>query len=254
LEKNGRAGHKEKNEQVRFNIMKPSTLFASVAFATVTLTAATQAATTNVLEKISLQLIVQSQGPSTTNRDGTVTERIVSSGLTSAGLIEALGKDTNITTGAFSNGAYLAFDTVVTNGTNLPPMIVVVEGSGTNQTLTPVGADIKLGARGVVLRDGSFKTNGLESATTYRIRTLDISITNQWDLNLRGLAVRNVLDVTQGSGPSGIHVDAGDLFLPLSGYGKEGGGTNSTSVIVTGSLSAGFSKVLTTPSSSDLAD
>jgi hypothetical protein len=224
--------------------MKMHIMFASVALAAVSLAAGIQAAPTNVLEKISLQLVVESQLPPKTNKNGTITENILSSALTSGGLIKALGTDTNITTNGFSSGAYLAFDTVVTNGTNLPPIIVVVEGAGTNISLTPVGDDITTGVRGVVLHDGTTKTNGNDTTTAYRIRTLDINITNEWSLKLTGLAERNVVDVTQGSGKSALHVDASDILWKLAGHGGEGSDTNSTPVIVTGTLSSSYSKIL----------
>jgi hypothetical protein len=223
--------------------MKAHILLASVAMATMSIAARTQAATTNLLERVSVQFIVESQGPSKTNSNGTITESILHSALNSSGLIKALGTDTNITSSGFSSGAYLAFDTVVTNGTNLPPILVVVEGAGTNQTLTPVGADIKIGRLGVVLHEGVSKTNGTDTATSERLRTLNINIPNQWWLDLRGLAVRNVADVSEGWGKSAINIHASDILWTLSGYGNEGADTNSTAVLVTGTLSAEHSKV-----------
>jgi hypothetical protein len=223
--------------------MKTQILIASVALATLTLAAGTQAGPTNLLEKVSFQLKVDSQGKSSTNSDGTITRRIVSKALTSWGLIQALGTDTNLTTNGFSSGAYLAFDTVVTNGTNLPPILVVVEGAGTNLTLTPVGSDIQIGTLSVVLHDGIIRTNGTDMTTAYRIKSVDIDITNQWSLNLRGLGVRNVLDAGQGWGKSAIKVDSNDILWTLSGYGNEGADTNSTPVIVTGTVSAHSSKI-----------
>src|SRR5208282_4781077 len=125
-----------------------------------------------------------------------------------------------------------------TNGTNLPPILVVVEGAGTNLSLTPVGSDIQIGTLSVVLHDGIIRTNGTDMTTAYRIKSVDIDITNQWSLNLRGLGVRNVLDAGQGWGKSAIKVDSNDILWTLSGYGNEGADTNSTPVIVTGTVSA----------------
>jgi hypothetical protein len=238
MEAHGGDGPKEIKLVNHVKTMKTHVLFASMALAAITLVSATQAATTNHLEKVSLQLIVRSQLPNVTNGDGTITEKTMSSALTSSGLIQALGTDTNITTNGFSPKAYLAFDTVVTNGTNLPAILVVVEGTGTNKTITPVDADCAIGVPSTVLHDGVIRTNGNHNGTSFRIRTLDINITNQWSLSLSGLAVRNVLNFKQGGGMSAIHVDDNDVYWTLSGYGDEGSDTNSTPVIVTGTLSA----------------
>ena len=127
-------------------------------FATAAAVSTSHAASTNILQSISIQFTLYSQGPITTNKQtGLASSPVVTSTLTTKGFVAALG--TNVTGKALPSSATLALATPPGGY----PSIVVVDGTNiyalsTNiipnfyATALPVG-DITSSTNGTVIAE-----------------------------------------------------------------------------------------------------
>jgi hypothetical protein len=207
-------------------------------FATVAAVSASHAATTNILQGITVQFIIYSQGSTTTNKAGTITTPVTTSSLNTKGLIAALGSDTNITAKGFSSSAILALDTVVA-GTSISTSVVVVDGANivtipTNfiSSFAPLSGSVPLISE-QISKSGSTFGELMEAS-------MSISIGNAWSLQLYGTAGVTESAVMVGKGKTAPSAPIYDSNLNLTGFGMEG----TTPVVVAGFIKEAYLKTL----------
>jgi hypothetical protein len=203
-------------------------LAASAALATA---ATTHAATTNILQMISVNFSVYTQG----------TSKIVVGSLNTKGLIKALGTDTAISgvpAGGFSSSAYLALErtvevapataaasaTLKTSSSGL----VVIDGS----TVVQIPSDV-IDHQSTT---GSTLTNS--SGATVEIDTLTVNIPGQWNFSASGLGSEAQQTISFGKAGS---VTIKDATLNLAGTGTC---SSSTTCDLAGKITASYFKTV----------
>jgi hypothetical protein len=222
-------------QTIMMNKMKALSL---AAFATVAAVSTSHAATTNILQSITVQFTVYSQGATTTNKAGTITTPITSSSLITKGLVAALGSDTNITAKGFSSSAILALDTVV-EGTNISTSVVVVDGTNivkisTNfiSNFAPLSGSVPL-VSSQISKSGSTFGELMEAS-------MSLSIGKAWSLQLYGTAGVTESAVALGKGKTATSAPIYDSNLNLTGFGLEG----TSPVVVAGTIKEAYLKTL----------
>lgn len=239
-------------------MMKTLKILSLAALATVAAATAGQAAnSTNLLENVSFQFTVYSQGASTTNlRTQTITTSIASTTVTTKEIIAALSKDASITTTPFSSSAYLALVTpvvsqITTNTATTPPTyttnlvggqssVVVVDGarivtvpSSVIGNITPTATPI---AEEVISASGILTYKKLVTASS-----VTVNIPGEWNLAATGLATITADNIAVGKGKTAGVVPIFTADLTLSGAGIEGAGTT---VVVSGTVTETYLKTL----------
>jgi hypothetical protein len=217
--------------------------FGMAALAALAAGTTTQAATTNILQNVSVQLTVYTQGGSSTSSSGTVTTTIVVGALDTKGLIAALSTDASITKTPFSSKAFLAIESAVVSPATGGPAdvttgssgLVVVDGNNivsVPDTVINVTKANKFSASAVT------KNGTTTSAASVAVDTLAVDIPGAWNFTAIGLGT----DAQQGIpvGKAGT-IDIRDTSLNVAGYGLQGA---STSVIVDGKITTSYLKTL----------
>lgn len=233
-------------------MIKKMKVLSVAAFVTVAVTALSHVAsaagattvtptTTNILQSISVQFTIYSQGGLVTNKQTkAVTSSVVTSTIDTKQFIALLG--TNIaTTKTISSAAMLALDTVVTS-TSTNTSIVVVDGTNIYAVASSVIPNFNIDGSPIV--DGVYASGTLVGVTTEIVAaTQSIAIPGKLNLSLAGTVTITVTGETLGKGKTASFIPLYNSDLTLSGWGTEG----TSPVVVSGKVTESFLKVLLTP-------
>jgi hypothetical protein len=206
-------------------------ILSMAALAVVAAATTMHASTTNIVQNVSVQLTVYSQGASSKSKSGTTTTPIISQALTTKVLIAALSTDTNVTPKPFSSAAFLALVRVLGSGDSA---LAVVDGDNivpiTNSVIS--GTDSSTFTHSVV-NSGGFTTSESEVS----VFTLNVNIPNVWSFTATGTDASTREYITVGKATA--HID--NSTINVSGPGTQGA---ITPVIVAGKITTSYLKTL----------
>ena len=205
------------------------------AVATVAAVSTSPAATTNILQNVSIQFTFYSQGGITTNKHtGLGSSVIVTNSMNTKEFIAALG--TNITGKALPSGSTLGIATPIGGS----PSIVIIDS--TNLYTIPTNIIPSFYYTGAPVGNQTFSTNGtlLSESPEILAATQTIDIPGTLDVTLSGVAIIKTTGIVTGKGTNEVVTGVYNSDLSLAGSGTLG----TTPVIVTGSLTETTGKIL----------